>query len=78
MATYYADFGIATGLDDGTSAANAWSTMQRAVDGTAGTQPTAGDIVYCVGTDTLAVNLDLDGLAGDTTSDVPTIIIKSH
>ena len=63
-ATYYADFDLGTGLNDGTSAANAWRTMQRAVDGTGGTQPTAGDIVYCKGTDTLAANLDLDGSSG--------------
>lgn len=68
MAIYYADFDLATGNNDGTTAANAWQTMQRAVDGTAGTQPTAGDIVYCTGTDTLGANLDLDGLTGDITS----------
>lgn len=67
-ATYYADFDLGTGDNDGTTAANAWQTMQRAVDGTGGTQPTAGDIVYCTGTDTLAANLDLDGLTGDETS----------
>jgi len=65
MATYYADFDLTTGNNDGTTAANAWQTMQRAVDGTGGTQPTANDIVYCKGTDTLAANLDLDGLSGD-------------
>ena len=68
MAIYYADFDLGTGLNDGTSAANAWQTMQRAVDGTGGTQPVAGDTVYCKGTDTLAANLDLDGASGGTTT----------
>lgn len=68
MATYYANFDLATGNNDGTTAANAWQTLQRAVDGTGGTQPTAGDIVRCQGTDTLGANLDLDGLSGDGTT----------
>lgn len=67
-ATYYADFDLATGNNDGTTAANAWQTMLRAVAGTGGTQPTAGDIVRCQGTDTLGANLSLNGLSGDETT----------
>lgn len=68
MTIYYADFDLATGNNDGSTAADAWQTMQRAVDGIDGVQPAAGDIVRCQGTDTLVANLDIDGLSGDTTS----------
>ena len=36
----------ASGNNDGTSTANAWQTFQRAIDGTGGTKPVAGDIIY--------------------------------
>ena len=44
MPTYYCN-PDATGDDDGTTQANAWTTLQRAIDGTDGTKPTAGDTV---------------------------------
>ena len=67
MATYYVDPN-ASGADDGSSQTDAWTTLQRAVDGTDGTQPTAGDTVKCkhgTGVDeTLSAIIDMDGLTG--------------
>ena len=74
MTTYYVD-PTATGDDDGSSQANAWSTLQRAIDGTDGTQPAAGDTVLCKHTgadgavdETLTVSIDVDGNSGSTTA----------
>ena len=72
MTTFHLD-PTAGGTDTGASAANAWSTLQRAIDGTNGTQPAAGDIVLCYGADsgddeTPTAPIDEDGLSGDTTS----------
>jgi len=63
MPTYYVD-PAAGGNDDGTDWTNAWTTLQRAIDGTNGTQPAAGDIVYCRGTETLSASVDVDGNEG--------------
>ena len=60
---YYVD-PAASGANDGTSWTDAWETLQRAVDGTDGTQPVAGDTVYCRGTETLSATCDLDGNNG--------------
>ncbi len=65
MATWLANFDLGTGNNDGTSVANAFRSMQAAVDEVT---LAAGDIVYCVGTDTLGANLDLDGNSGDETN----------
>ena len=51
MTTYYADFDLATGNNDGTTAANAWKTMADVIAGSNGTAPAAGDTVLCKGTD---------------------------
>ncbi len=61
--TYYCDPG-ASGDNDGTTWEHAWETLQRAVDGTDGTQPVAGDIVYCKGTESLSAAVDFDGNSG--------------
>ncbi len=74
MVEYYVD-PTATGDDDGTTQANAWTTLQRAIDGTDGTQPAARDTVLCKHTgdagvvdETLTVSIDVDGNSGDLTS----------
>lgn len=59
MATYFADFDLGTGSNDGTSWANAWRTMQDAHDGTNGTAPAAGDFVLCKGTDSISSTISL-------------------
>jgi len=63
MTPYYVD-PAATGTDTGASWTSAWTTLQRAIDGTGGTQPTAGDEVLMRGTETVTVQIDLDGLSG--------------
>lgn len=67
MATYYADFDLATGNNDGTSWADAWQTMADAIAGTNGTPPAAGDTVYCRGTDTLSASPTLTQSGGGST-----------
>jgi hypothetical protein len=67
MPTYYVD-PAAAGTDAGTSWTNAWTTLQRAIDGTGGTKPVAGDIVYCRGTQTVATMIDSDGNSGSVAS----------
>ena len=70
MTTYYVD-PDASGADDGSSQADAWSTIQRAIDGTDGTQPAAGDTVLCrhgTGNDeTPSAKIDWDGNVGNQT-----------
>lgn len=63
MTTYYCD-PAAAGTNDGTSWTNAWQTLQRAIDGTGGTKPNAGDVVLCRGTETVTVMIDSDGNSG--------------
>lgn len=65
MATYYLD-PAAGGADNGTSWANAWTTLARAIAGTGGTQPVAGDVVYCRGSETPAGVVQFNGQAGTT------------
>jgi hypothetical protein len=61
--TYYVD-PAASGANSGASWGDAWQTLQRAVDGTGGTQPATGDTVRCRGTEVNATPLDFDGLSG--------------
>lgn len=68
MTTYYADFDLTTGSNDGTTQANAWQTLQAAIDGLNGTTPTAGDIVLCTGTDTISTVIDVDQNSGTATN----------
>ena len=63
MATYYLD-PAATGADNGTSWANAWTTLVRAIAGTGGTAPTAGDIVYCRGSETPGALIQVNNQTG--------------
>ncbi len=67
MATYYADFDLGTGNNDGTAWADAWQTMDDVQAGTNGTAPAAGDTVLCRGTNTLSSvpALSASGTAGN-------------
>lgn len=79
MATYYVD-PSATGSDNGTSQANAWTTLQRAIDGSGvgATKPTAGDTVLCKGSETLSANVDTTtGNTGTAASFVKYIGVNS-
>jgi hypothetical protein len=67
MATYYLD-PAAGGSDDGTDWTNAWTTLQRAIDGTDGTQPAAGDTCLCRGTEIVSTQIEWDGASGNVTS----------
>ena len=63
MSTYYVD-ASAAGADDGSSQSDAWTTIQRAIDGTGGTQPAAGDVVLIKAGATYSVSaaIDFDGI----------------
>ena len=72
MTTYYVD-PDATGADNGTTKTDAWTSLQRAIDGTNGTQPGAGDIVECksagIGDDeVLSTSIIMDGTNGNQTN----------
>ena len=58
MATYYVD-PAAGGNNDGSDWTNAWTNVQSAFD-----TATAGDIVYCRGTQTLGAKIDVDTNSG--------------
>lgn len=62
--TYYADFDLATGDNDGTTAANAWQTFADVIAGSNGTAPAASDTVLCKGTDTLSATVNVTGIGG--------------
>jgi hypothetical protein len=71
MPTYYVD-PDATGTDAGTSWTDAWTTLQRAIDGTGGTKPVAGDTIYCRCSVSAAeipgATIDVDGNVGSAAS----------
>ena len=74
MTSYYVDPAATSGNNDGSSQVNAWLSLQRAIDGEDGVQPTAGDKVLCRAQDgvipdeTLAARIDVDGGNGTTTN----------
>ena len=53
MANFYADFDLTTGLNDGSSSANAFQTLQDVLDAIVATTIVGGDVVLSTGTDTL-------------------------
>lgn len=59
----------AAGSNDGTSWINAWTNVQSAFD-----TVTSGDIVYCRGTQTLTVGIDVDTNSGNETNGLITFI----
>ena len=66
---YYVDPTKTGGADTGVDAANAWTTLQRAINGTDGTQPVAGDTVYLVANgstadETITAAVSMTGLSG--------------
>jgi parallel beta-helix repeat protein len=72
MPTYYLDPN-AGGGDDGSDWANAWSTLQRSIDGTGGAQPAAGDTVLCRNSgagagEVLGASVNVNGNEGNTTN----------
>lgn len=69
MTTYYVD-PDATGMEDGSTWDDAWVTMQDAVDGSNGTQPTAGDTVLMRGEEASYSTVSLNGSAGSTSGRV--------
>lgn len=58
MTTYYVD-PAASGDNDGTSWTDAWATLQSAAD-----TATAGDVVYCRGTQSISARIDFDTNSG--------------
>jgi hypothetical protein len=62
MTTYYVD-PAAGGANDGSSWTDAWTSLQSAAD-----TASAGDIVYCRGTQTLTVKIDFDTNSGRSAS----------
>lgn len=78
MTEYYCD-PTASGINDGTTKINAWTTLQQAIDGVNGTQPGPGDTVLCKSSgsgddEILTQTIDMDGLSGDITSGRTTFI----
>jgi len=65
MTTYYVD-PAATGSNNGTSWTDAWTSLQSAAD-----TATAGDTVYCRGTQTLTATIDFDTNTGDNATNGP-------
>lgn len=64
MADGYLFPAIGGGNDDGSDTSNPWTTWQRAIDGTDGSQPDAGDTVFCRGTAVGDAAVDMDGNSG--------------
>jgi len=65
MSLYYANFDLTTGLNNGTSAENAWQSMSAAIAGLS----TGGNTVLCQGTDTLSAGLTLTAAQAGTLAD---------
>jgi hypothetical protein len=71
MATYYV-YPDATGANNGTSGNDAWVTFQTAVD-----TWSAGDIIYCRGTEILSAAINVDQAAGTAAAMVQVIGVNA-
>lgn len=81
MAIRYVDASLSTGNNDGSSQANAWHSLQEAIDDTGTYTLVAGDTCLCRHTqspdETLTVPVDIDGSSGTADAFIQFIGVNS-